>query len=92
VFSWTQARAVIPGWCSLAAGLEAYLEGGADLDTLRQMYADWPFFRTTLDNAALALARTDLDIAAEYAALADEELREAFFPGSSPSTSGRSSW
>jgi len=80
VFSWTQARAILPGWYSLAAGLDAYLDDGGDLDTLREMYADWPFFRTTLDNAALALARTDLDIAAEYAGLADEELREAFFP------------
>jgi len=80
VFSWTQARAILPGWYSLAAGLDAYVEAGGDLDALREMYAEWPFFRTTLDNAALALARTDLDIAAEYADLADEGLREEFFP------------
>jgi phosphoenolpyruvate carboxylase len=44
------------------------------------MYDEWPFFRTTLDNAALALARTDLEIGAEYAALAGRERRERFFP------------
>jgi phosphoenolpyruvate carboxylase len=112
VFSWTQARAILPGWYSLAAGLDAYLDGGearstsnassaeqssadiraaeprddgetasgGDLDTLREMYDEWPFFRTTLDNAALALARTDLEIAAEYARLAPADLREEFFP------------
>ena len=80
VFSWTQSRCIIPGWYSLASGLDAYLDGGGDLETLREMYAGWPFFRTLLDNAALALAQTDVEIAAEYAGLADDELRERFFP------------
>ncbi|USZ67248.1 phosphoenolpyruvate carboxylase [Halorussus salilacus] len=80
VFSWTQSRAILPGWYSLAAGLDAYLRSGGDLATLREMYAEWPFFRTTLDNAALALARTDLEVAAEYATLADDDLRGEFFP------------
>ncbi|MFT4922975.1 MAG: phosphoenolpyruvate carboxylase [Haloarculaceae archaeon] len=79
VFSWTQARCVVPGWYSLAAGLDAYLDGGGDLSTLQDMYREWPFFRTMLDNAALALARTDMEIATEYAALADEDLRERVF-------------
>ena len=48
--------------------------------TLREMYEEWPFFRTTLDNASLALARTDFEIATYYADLADPELREEFFP------------
>ncbi|MFD1512724.1 phosphoenolpyruvate carboxylase [Halomarina rubra] len=80
VFSWTQARCIIPGWYSLAAGLDAYLDDGGDLDTLREMYESWPFFGTMLDNAALSLARTEMEIAAGYADLADEDLRDAFFP------------
>ncbi|NHN59880.1 MULTISPECIES: phosphoenolpyruvate carboxylase [Halorussus] len=80
VFSWTQARCILPGWYALAEGLDAYLEDGGDLDTLGEMYDEWPFFRTTLDNAALALARTDLEIAAEYAALAPADRRDRFFP------------
>jgi phosphoenolpyruvate carboxylase len=78
VFSWTQARCIVPGWYSLAAGLDTYLDDG-DLETLREMYREWPFFGTVLDNAALALARTDMEIAAEYAALADEDLRARVF-------------
>ncbi|WP_158055940.1 phosphoenolpyruvate carboxylase [Halorussus halophilus] len=80
VFSWTQARCILPGWYSLATGLDAYLEAGGDVETLQAMYEQWPFFRTTLDNAALALARTDFEIAAEYAELAPTNLREQFFP------------
>ncbi|PSP98264.1 phosphoenolpyruvate carboxylase [Halobacteriales archaeon QS_5_70_17] len=80
VFSWTQSRCILPGWYGLATGLETYLEEGGDLDTLRTMYEEWPFFRTTLDRAAQALARTDMEIAAEYARLAADERRERFFP------------
>jgi phosphoenolpyruvate carboxylase len=79
VFSWTQARCILPGWYGLGTGLQAVLDDGGDIETLRQLYADWPFFRTMLDNAALSLARTDMEIAAEYADLAGEE-RERFFP------------
>ncbi|WP_254862167.1 phosphoenolpyruvate carboxylase [Halovivax gelatinilyticus] len=80
VFSWTQSRCILPGWYGLASGIDAYLEAGGDVETLRTMYDEWPFFRTTLDNAAQSLARTDLEIAAEYAELADDRLRESFFP------------
>jgi len=80
VFSWTQTRCIIPGWYSLAAGFEAYLDDGGDIGTLQEMYERWPFFRSMLDNAALALARTELGIAEEYADLAEPELRDRFFP------------
>ena len=80
VFSWTQTRCILPGWFSLAAGVEAYLEAGGDIETLSEMYDEWAFFRTTFDRAALSLTRTDLEIADEYAALADTELREEFQP------------
>ncbi|MCT9097581.1 phosphoenolpyruvate carboxylase [Haloarchaeobius sp. HME9146] len=80
VFSWTQSRCILPGWYSLATGIDAYLDQGGDVETLQEMYDSWPFFRSMLDNAALALARTDLDITEHYADLADSELRERFFP------------
>ncbi len=80
VFSWTQSRCIIPGWYALASGIDAYLDSGGDIEVLRGMYEEWPFFRTTLDNAALALARTEMGIAAEYAGLAEDSLRETFFP------------
>ncbi|WP_290813948.1 phosphoenolpyruvate carboxylase [Halovivax sp.] len=93
VFSWTQSRCILPGWYALASGIDAYLDGDADgssgdgeeprdggsVETLREMHDEWPFFRTVLDNAALSLARSDLEIASEYADLADDERRERFF-------------
>jgi len=80
VFSWTQSRCIIPSWYALGTGLRSYLDEGGDVETLREMYEEWSFFETTLDRAAMAIARTDLEIAAEYADLATPELREQFFP------------
>jgi phosphoenolpyruvate carboxylase len=80
VFSWTQSRCILPGWYALASGIEAYLDDGGEVETLQEMYAQWPFFRTRIDNAAMALVRTDMEIAEEYADLARPELREQFFP------------
>ena len=80
VFSWTQSRCILPGWYGVATGIDAYLDDCGSMETLRTMYERWPFFRTTLDNAARAMARTDMEIAAEYADLAPAEERERFFP------------
>jgi phosphoenolpyruvate carboxylase len=80
VFSWTQSRCILPSWYALATGIDAYLESGGDVETLTEMYEEWPFFETTLDRAALAVASTDLEIAEEYANLASPDRREEFFP------------
>jgi len=83
VFSWTQTRLILPGWYAIASGIDAYLDEVGEeegIKVLRKMFDEWPFFRTTLDNASLALARTEPEIAAEYADLADDDLRERFFP------------
>jgi phosphoenolpyruvate carboxylase len=78
VFSWMQARCIVPGWYGLGTGLQAAIDDGHSVERFRTLYEEWPFFRTTLDRAALALARTDLSIAAEYADLAGEH-RDEFF-------------
>jgi phosphoenolpyruvate carboxylase len=44
------------------------------------MYREWPFFKTLVDNAQLALRTADTLIAAVYATLADPADREAVFP------------
>ena len=47
---------------------------------LREMDEAWPFFRTTLDNLEMVLAKSDMTIAARYAELVDDQtMREAIF-------------
>jgi phosphoenolpyruvate carboxylase len=81
VFSWTQARIMLPGWFGLGHAVESWVGGdGERLETLRRMHERWPFFRTVLSNAAMVLAKSDLSIAARYARLVpDARLRDDVF-------------
>ncbi len=50
------------------------------LAKLQKMYQDWPFFRTLLANAQMALYKTEIGIAREYAGLCrDPGLRQHVF-------------
>jgi phosphoenolpyruvate carboxylase len=76
VFSWTQARVLLPGWYGLGAALEtAVAEFG--LPYVQEMDASWPFFAAVLSNAELALAKADMRVAAQYIELVEPpELRD----------------
>jgi phosphoenolpyruvate carboxylase len=72
VFSWTQARIVLPAFFGLGAGL-AWAREECGLELLREMEAEWPFFAALLSNAEMACAKADLGIARRYVELWDEE-------------------
>ena len=79
VFSWTQARIVLPAWFGLGTALERAreLEG---LEVLQEMEERWPFFSAVLSNAEMACAKADEAIARRYADLWEEEVpRERIF-------------
>ena len=75
VFAWTQARVGLPGWYGLGAALDEPLADEDGAAELRAMYAEWPFFRTLVDNAQLSLRQADLTIARRYATLAEDAQR-----------------
>jgi phosphoenolpyruvate carboxylase len=77
VFSWAQSRHGIPGWFGLGAAL-AELEQKHGLLHLQELYRSWPFFAGLLDNAQLALARADMDVAEYYARLAGPDAADIF--------------
>lgn len=65
VFAWTQTRLLLPSWLGTGEALTNVIDAG-DLDVVREMYDQWPFFRSTLDLIAMVLAESDARIAAEY--------------------------
>ena len=68
VFSWAQARVMLPGWY----GTGAALAGFEDKALLKDMAQGWPFFQTLLSNMEMVLAKSDMRIAARYATLAGD--------------------
>jgi phosphoenolpyruvate carboxylase len=68
VFSWSQARVMLPGWYGTGQALHQF----KDLGLLREMLEAWPFFRSTLANLEMVLAKSDMGIARQYAQLVQD--------------------
>jgi phosphoenolpyruvate carboxylase len=78
VFSWAQARAMLPGWYGVGQALGSF----PDSSLLHEMLEAWPFFRATMDNLEMVLSKSNMGIAAGYAGLVqDVTLRETLFGG-----------
>jgi len=65
VFSWSQARFMLPAWYGLAGGAA---KAGLSADDLRKLTED-NVFATMVSNMEVALAQSDMAIAAKYAGL-----------------------
>jgi phosphoenolpyruvate carboxylase len=76
--AWSQCRYMLPGWYGAGSALALANRTLGDA-LLREMYEKWFFFTNLVDDIELSLARADLDIAAAYEQLVDEELRH-FIP------------
>ena len=81
VFSWMQSRAIIPSWYGVGYALQQYCDQNPNgLDTLKQMYGEWMFFKALIENVELDVLKADMGIAALYADLVgDESLRIRIF-------------
>lgn len=78
VFAWTQSRFILPGWFGFGTGLARAVERFGE-DAFGEMFREWYFVRALLADAEMVLAKSDLDIAAQYSALAGD-LHGQFFP------------
>jgi phosphoenolpyruvate carboxylase len=79
VFSWSQARAMVPGWYGFGTAAAKMREMGRG-EELSALYAQSRFFRTVVSNLEMVLAKTDLDIARHYADLVeDQDLADGIF-------------
>ena len=71
VFSWTQCRCLIPAWYGMGAGIRARRRphDPAAAELLADHVPQWPFFAAAIDNAALALAKSNMRVFREYVRL-----------------------
>ena len=78
VFAWGQSRHALPGWFGLGSGLET-LAAEVGVETLRDLNERWIFFANLLQDAEMAMAKSDMEIAAVYASLGGD-LEPRYFP------------
>ncbi len=69
VFSWAQARVMLPGWYGVGTAIAAFEDKGL----LKEMAIGWPFFAAMLANMEQVIAKADMGIAARYAALVEDQ-------------------
>ena len=82
VFSWAQCRLMLPGWYGFGSAVETWIAEHPDkgMPFLKELYREWPFFRTLLSNMDMVLAKSSIAIASRYAELVpDAALREKIF-------------
>jgi phosphoenolpyruvate carboxylase len=82
VFSWAQCRLMLPGWYGFGSAVETWIKEHPDkgMPFLKELYREWPFFRTLLSNMDMVLAKSSIAIASRYAELVpDVALRESIF-------------
>ena len=82
VFSWAQCRLMLPGWYGFGSAVETWIKEHPDkgMAFLKELYREWPFFRTLLSNMDMVLAKSSIAIASRYAELVpDVALRESIF-------------
>lgn len=69
VFSWAQARVMLPGWYGVGHAFAAF----EDKALLADMAQSWSFLQSALANLEMVLAKSDLGIAAHYLPLVEDQ-------------------
>jgi len=78
VFSWTQARFVLPGWYGIGSGFQRAIDQFGE-DAFSEMFNEWYFMRSMTADTEMVLAKSDLGIAELYSELSGD-LHQEFFP------------
>jgi phosphoenolpyruvate carboxylase len=80
VFGWAQSRHTLPAWYGIGSAINALCrDNPQNLQLLQEMYREWPFFRALFSNLQMALTKADMQIAAEYAELAESEVAKSVY-------------
>ncbi len=81
VFAWSQCRVNLTNWYGVGTALLQFTAHGTKAERvalLQDMYQGWGFFKVLIENVQIALWKTDLFTASQYAELTNEDSRFAF--------------
>ena len=65
IFAWMQIRLMLPAWLGAESALAQSIDAG-NLENLRRMHKEWPFFGAYLDMLDMVLAKAEPEIAEYY--------------------------
>lgn len=75
IFAWTQTRLMLPAWLGIGTALRSAIDDNR-ASMLRDMQQHWPFFKATIDQIEMVLAKADPNVAALYdSVLVEEQLQ-----------------
>jgi phosphoenolpyruvate carboxylase len=75
VFSWSQARVMLPGWYGFGSAISTYIiaHGPAGVDKLRTLYQQSSFFATLVSNVEMVMAKSNRRIGQQYSELVEDQ-------------------
>jgi len=75
VFGWAQSRHTLPAWYGLGSAISNWLQQNPDdgMQKLQKMFDEWPFFSAMISNTLMALFKSDMKMAKDYANLCDDK-------------------
>ena len=80
VFSWSQSRVMFPGWYGVGSSFKEFIDQDPkNIEILRDMYQNWPFFQSLLSNVDMVLSKSNMNIAFEYAKLCEDKEVQAIY-------------
>lgn len=82
VFAWSQNRHLLTGWYGFGSAIESFISirGTSSRALLSEMFNQSEFFRLVVDETEKTLFQTDLNIAARYSSLTEnDEVRARIF-------------
>jgi phosphoenolpyruvate carboxylase len=79
VFSWSQARVMLPGWYGFGSAVAAYISthGEKGKKELVRLHKQSPFFATLVSNIEMVLSKANLKIAKLYSELVEDKVMAA---------------
>jgi len=74
VFGWSMSRTTMPAWYGVGTAIDkGTADNSTDLEQLREMNRQWPFFAAMISNLQMSLFKSDMRIALEYSKLCENK-------------------
>lgn len=75
--AWTQSRCMVPNFYGFGTGMRTVIKEYG-IERIRSLYEQWPLLRRLVADVEVALAKSDLEVSAQYATLAAPEHQHFF--------------